>query len=35
MIIQIIWLLCLPVVIFVSYKLIACILTHLEKKYPV
>lgn len=32
MITQIIWLAGLPVVIFFSYKLIACTLTHLEKK---
>jgi len=33
MITQIIWLACLPVLIFVSYKLIAWTLTHLDKKY--
>jgi hypothetical protein len=32
MITQIIWLACLPFAIFVSYKLIAYTLTHLEKK---
>jgi hypothetical protein len=32
MITQIIWLACLPVVLFVSYRLIVWTLAHLEKK---
>ena len=34
MITQLIWILTLPVVLFVSYKLIACVVIKLEKKYP-
>jgi hypothetical protein len=34
MITQIIWLACLPVTIFVSYKLVAYTIAKLEKKHP-
>ena len=34
MITQLIWILSLPIVLFVSYKLIACVVIKLEKKYP-